>query len=263
MLALLKKKATEDEIQPVIEQIETQARTLALPEPILASTDPYVTAICYVGSKSLSHLLLTVERCRERLLNIGNASESARRQIIRSVMAYWHDQPGIGVNIVDKLLNFAILTPESVIEWCLVDDSGAGDKLSETHVYEMVANTVQKVTNRLHQIVSQRNAPGLEHEQKLALDETLLAERVKMQELFQRMEEILVGWASGSKDQAIEAGLAVTEDEKLIRQWGERWLRVFRRKMAAEEAFLIESGNRQVQQDGAEVVNGNDMDVEV
>lgn len=62
-----------------------------------------------------------------------------------------------------------------------------------------------------------------------------------MEEMFRVMEEALLGWATGSKDEAIEAGDGVSEDEELIRQWGQRWLRVFRRKFAVEEAFLTEA----------------------
>lgn len=261
ILALLKRKAPETEIQPVIDQIHTQAESIALAEPLLSSTDAYVTAICYIGSKSLSHVLSCIERCKERLLSIGSTSETARRQIITSVMAYWADQPGIGVNIVDKLLNYTILTPLSVVEWALVDDSRAGDKLAESYVFEMVAGTVQKVTNRVRQIVASRNVPGLEHEQRMAIDETLLRERAAMKDMFKVMEDELVSWASGSKDEAIEAGLGDTSDEALIRRWGLRWLRVFRRKMAVEEAFLVDAGNKAAVEDNG--VDSGEMEVEV
>jgi nuclear cap-binding protein subunit 1 len=176
-------------------------------------------------------------------------------------MSYWADQPGIGVNIVDKLLNYTILTPLSVVEWALVDDGS--DKLAETYVFEMVAGTVQKVTNRVRQIIASRNAPGLEHEARLALDETLLRERKAMKEMFTVMEEALLSWANGSKDQAVEEGTGETADEQLIRTWGERWLRVFRRKMAVEEAFLVEVGNK-ASNEGNVAGNGTvEMEVEV
>jgi len=239
--ALLRRKAPETEIQPVIDRIHALASTLALPEPLHSSTDVYVTSICFIGSKSLSHVLSCIERCKERLLSIGATSDSARRQIITSVMTYWADQPGVGVNIIDKLLNYSILTPLSVIEWALVDNSNGGVTLSEAFIYEMVAATVQKVTNRVRGVIRSRDVPGLPEDQKAILDETLQRERAGMEEMFRVMEEALLGWATGSKDEAIEAGDGVSEDEELIRQWGQRWLRVFRRKFAVEEAFLTEA----------------------
>jgi nuclear cap-binding protein subunit 1 len=56
-----------------------------------------------------------------------------------------------------------------------------------------------------------------------------------------------VGWASGSKDQVLESGDGTSEAEKMVRQWGERWLRVFRRKFAVEEAWYLEVGKEKVE----------------
>jgi nuclear cap-binding protein subunit 1 len=237
ILALLRKKSPEDTIEPVIQQIHHQALDMSLGDPLVVSTDAYMTAICYIGSKSLSHVLSSIERCKERLLSIGAASPAARKQIIESVMLYWKDQPGIGVNIVDKLLNYTILSPTSVVEWALTREGG---RLSEAFIFEMVSATVGKVTKRVRQVVTAKNAQGLLPEQKKLLDDTVDSERVNMKELFQLMEDALVGWATGSKDQLLEAG-DMGSDDAMIRQWGERWLKVFRRKYAVEEAWFLES----------------------
>jgi nuclear cap-binding protein subunit 1 len=170
---------------------------------------------------------------------ISSSSSAAQKQIIGSVMQYWKDQPGVGVNIVDKLLNYTILTPSSVVEWALSD---SGRKLAEAHVFEMVASTVQKVTKRVRQIVASRDAPGLPKDQRAILSETLGRERVAMRDLFAVMEDKLVAWASGSKDQMLDGdddGMA-SEESELAKQWGQRWLRVIRRRAAVEEAWLIE-----------------------
>jgi nuclear cap-binding protein subunit 1 len=238
-MVLIRKKAPEDEIQPLIEQIHTQATDMNLPDPITISTDAYMTSICYIGSKSLSHVLSCIERCKERLLSIGTAHPAGRKQIIDSVMGYWKDQPGIGVNIVDKLLNYTILSPGSVIDWALAKD---GTRLSESFVFEMVTATVGKVTGRVRQVAlaKAKAARGLSDEQRTILEQTVEAERTAMKELFQVMEDALVGWASGSKDQQVESGDMSSEDA-MIRQWGQRWLRVFRRKFAVEEAWYLEA----------------------
>jgi nuclear cap-binding protein subunit 1 len=216
----------------------------------------YVTAICYIGSKSLSHVLSCIERCKERLLALGPVSEAARQQVITSVMDYWKDQPGIGVNIVDKLLNYTILTPMSVVEWALVSHSRRGASLADPAVYEMVSSTVYKVTNRIRQIVIAKNSVSLPAEQKTLLEETLLSERAGMRELFKVLEEALVGWASGSKDEAVEvADTGDSVDEKLVRGWGERWLRVFRRKFAVEESFINAAGKESASDDEKMIVS--------
>jgi nuclear cap-binding protein subunit 1 len=220
-----------------------------LPDPLVLSTDAYMTSICYIGSKSLSHVLSCIERCKERLLAIGPASEPARKQIIDSVMDYWKDQPGIGVNIVDKLLNYTILSPTSVIEWALAKEGG---RLSEAFVFEMVCATVGKVTGRLRQVVLAKNAKGLLPEQKKLLEETVERERKSMKELFQVMEDALIGWATGSKDEQVESGDMGSEDA-MVRQWGERWLRVFRRKLAVEETWYLEAEKEKVEDKGEEM----------
>jgi len=202
-----------------------------------------MTAICYIGSKSLSHVLSSIERCKERLLAIGPASSGAQKQIIESVMQYWKDQPGVGVNIVDKLLNYTILSPASVVDWAL---GQKGERLGETFVFEMVSSTIGKVTGRVRQVQKAKSMPGLLPEQKTLLVETAERERKAMKDLFTLMEDSLVGWATGSKDQLIESG-DMGQEDAMIRQWGERWLRVFRRKIAVEDAWFLEAEKERVE----------------
>ncbi|KAE8388863.1 MIF4G like-domain-containing protein [Aspergillus alliaceus] len=242
IMQLIRKKATDDEIQPIINVIEEQAKSMGVDDPMLPSTDAIVTAICFVGSKSLSHVLSCIERNKERLLAIGPKSPRARRQIITSVMEYWVDQPGIGINIIDKLLNYTILTPLSVIEWALVDKLETGTILARTHIFEMISATVGKVTNRLRQIVAARTQPGLYEPQLSVLDETLNREKADMQALFKVIEDSIVPVARGNNGEFMERGDgsgALSEDE-IIRQWGYRWLRVFRRKAGVEDSFIAE-----------------------
>jgi len=222
---------------------------MRLPDPLVLSTDAYMTAICYIGSKSLSHVLSCIERCKERLLALGPASGASRKQVIESVMEYWKDQPGIGVNIVDKLLNYTILSPGSVVEWALAKE---GRRLSEAFVFEMVSATIGKVTGRVRQVVRAKNATGLLPEQRSLLEQTVKMERKSMRELFQVMEDALLAWATGTKDQIMQSGDGES-GEATIRQWGERWLRVFRRKFAVEEAWYLETEKEKAEARNGEV----------
>lgn len=242
LLRLIKSKALDTEIQGPLTVIQETAAAQGVAEPLIPSTDAYVTAICFLGSKSLSHTLALIERCKERLLSIGPASEAARRQIISSVLEYWADKPGVGVNVVDKLLNYTILTPSSVVLWALGPDQlGKGEQLIKAHVYEMVASTVAKVTNRVRQIVIARNAKGLPSDQVALLDETLSKEREGMSELFKLVEDALVGVADGSVDAMAESQDQDQLGEEMLRAWGKRWLLVFRRRMAIEESWILET----------------------
>ncbi len=248
ILRCLRTKAPDADLQAPISTIEETAASLGVTEPLIPSTDAFVTAICYLGSKSLSHVLSQIERCKDRLLSIGHKSEAARRQIITSVMDYWHEKPGVGVNVVDKLLNYTILTPVSVVMWALGDQLGKGEGLALSHVFEMVSSTVTKVTNRVRQIVIARNQPALPTDQVAILDETLTKEREGMGNLFAVIEDALVGVASGSVDEMAESAYQDEKLEATLRGWGARWLRVFRRRMAVEETWIqemLEQGRRQ------------------
>ena len=240
ILRLLKAKASDSELQEHMTSIENEAASLGVADPLIPSTDALVTSILYLGSKSLSHVLSCIERTKSLLLAIGPKSEAARRQIISSVMEYWAEKPGTGVNVVDKLLNYTILTPRSVILWALGDKLGKGELLCEAHTFEMVSVTLFKVTNRVRQIVIARNAPGLPVDQRNLLDETLERERGELRTLFGLVEDALLGVAEGTVDAMAESADQDETGERMLRAWGGRWLRVFRRKMAVEEAWVDE-----------------------
>jgi nuclear cap-binding protein subunit 1 len=237
----LKKRAPEDEIQPLIDIIHDRATQNGSEDPLIESTDAYMTAVCFIGAKSLSHVLSCIERCKERLLSIGTQSEAARRQIIQSVVSYWADLPGTAVNIVDKLLNYTIVTPESVVRWCLAsqttDSAAVARGLADTWRYEMLAATMGKVTNRVRQIVSARVQAlraSLPDDQMAVLDGTLRTEREGMRGLFALIAELMAPFdESAMSDVGDEAA-------EQIRLWGVRWARVFKRKAAVEETVVGE-----------------------
>ncbi|KKY25551.1 putative cap binding protein [Phaeomoniella chlamydospora] len=241
LAALIRSKSSNDEIEPIIQSIEAQAKSMNTIDPLLASTDAFVTAICYIGSKSLSHLLSCIERNKDRLLSIGSQSPAARRQIITSVMDYWRDQPGVGINIVDKLLNYTIINPISVVEWALVYHSSHGTNLSVSHIYEMISSTVGKVTNRVRQIVFAYRRPGLPTEQSVLLQETLEREQKDMRQLFAVIDEALLSITTGSTNQEMQVDDTLNQgDQELLGRWGQRWVRVFSRKLLVEEAWIKE-----------------------
>ena len=237
---LLRAKAPDSEVQEHLTMIETEAASLGVEEPMSPSTDALVTSILFIGSKSLTHVLSCIERTKSLLLDLGPKSEIARRQIISSVMEYWTEKPGTGVNIVDKLLNYTILTPRSVVMWALSDKLHKGEGLCHAHTYELVSMTLFKVTNRIRQVVGARNARGLPSDQRKSLDETLERERGEMRTLFGVVEDALTGVAEGSVDAMAESRDQDLKAETMLRAWGGRWLRVFRRKMAVEEAWVTE-----------------------
>lgn len=206
-----------------------------------------------MGSKTLSHVLAAIERNKDRLLDVGTASDAAREQILQSVVDYWDAHPGVAVTIVQKMLNYSILSPQTVIRWALNTTAGktSGDALARAHVYELVFNTVVKVSSRVRQIVS-ASPTAQDRDSDAVMGNAEDADRdgeVKaMRDLFRAMDDALVPWANGNKDEMIEGefgeGDGKSERDGLVKRWGARWLRVFRRRAAIEEAFVQEAGRK-------------------
>jgi nuclear cap-binding protein subunit 1 len=209
---------------------------------LVPSTDAFVTAICRLGAKSLSHVLGCIERGKDRLLEIA-ANDVARRQIIASVIAYWKDHPGVAVRIIDIMLNYTVLTPITVVQWVFGEHLGAGEILTEGWVYEMVSNTTTKVTNRNRQITSARLQKGIPQEQIDMVEATLAKDRDAARELFKFIEDTMRGVAEGALDKLIEkssSGELNEEEVALIKAWGKRWHTAFVRKAEVEESIVGE-----------------------
>jgi nuclear cap-binding protein subunit 1 len=242
LLAQLRKKATAEDMQVTIDKIHEKALEQGITEVLVPSTDAFVTAICRLGAKSLSHVLSCIERGKDRLLELSQ-NEVARRQIVASVVEYWKDQPGVAVRIIDILLNYTILAPMTVVQWVFGSHMGAGEALTESWVFEMVSNTVAKVTNRNRQIASARLQKGLPQEQIDMVEATLAKDRDNARELFKYIEDSMRGVSEGSADVLIEkqsSGALTEEEVMLIRAWGKRWHTVFIRKAAVEESVVGE-----------------------
>lgn len=238
---LIRKKAANEDFGPLLESIEQEATTAGLPDPQLASTDAFVTSICWVGSKSMSHVLACIERSKERLLEIGNSSPAARKQIITSVMEYWKFQQGVGGVILDKLLNYQILTPACVVEWALVDHVQRGTLLATAWCYELIDNTTKKVASRVKSIVDAIRQPGLADEQRDQLQQALTQEQESTKALFAMIEDAVVSIRDGNQDEMIESSDALREeDEAQLKSWGGKWMRVFQRRYVVEESWIRE-----------------------
>lgn len=243
LASMLRKKVAEEDIQPIIDRIQSSALDRNL-DPLVTSTDVFVTAVLHMGSKTLSHVLAAIERNKDRLLDIGAASDAAREQILDSVASYWAAHPGVAVTIVEKLLNYSILSPLTVVRWALVSKAGreTGGALAEGYVYEVVFNTVVKVSARVRSVLA--GPAAAKSGGDTAMGGTEEVEVRAMRELFGGISDALVAWADGSKDEMIGEGDEDRGRDRLVKRWGSRWLRVFRRRAAIEEAFVQEAERR-------------------
>ncbi|RDA95772.1 hypothetical protein CP533_5114 [Ophiocordyceps camponoti-saundersi (nom. inval.)] len=223
--ALLKRKATDEEIQEIIDKVEAQARERGL-DPLVASTDVFMTTICWVGSKSLSHVLACIDRTKGRLDDAGAASPAARTQILTAVMSYWHAHPGVALSIVEKLLNYSILSPQTIVNWTLVSGgTNGGRSLAQPYLLELVCNTVAKVSERVRHVLTTADITAEGCSQDIQA----------MRDLFGAINDALAVGAGRGKDQNTMSG---GDEGDMIRRWASRWLRVFRRLAAIEESYI-------------------------
>lgn len=186
-------------------------------------------------------MLSSIERCKERLEGLSTKSGPVRQQIISSVLAYWRDRPGNGINVIDKLLNYSLLQPSSVLEWVFTNHLQSGEVLVQAHIYELVSRTLAKVTNRQRHLVRARLAPDLPMDQAAMLDESITREAEAMKSLFALVEDATRGVAEGSADGLVESDERDSQTIATLRQWGQKWRRVFTRKFAVEEAWARET----------------------
>lgn len=231
MGALLKRKGSDDDIQAVMDRIQALASEQGV-DPVVANADVFMTTICWVGSKSLSHVLACIDRTKGRLVEVGAASPAARAQIITAVMTYWAAHPGVALSILEKLLNYSIISPISIVDWALVAASpcgGAdgGHSLAKPHVLELVRNTVAKVSGRVREVLTSADA------------ETREKEMQSMRDLLGAINAALAVWAAEDRDADV---MDDGEGGAMIRRWASRWMRVFGRVAAIEEAFMVEAG---------------------
>lgn len=246
---LIRAKAADADFSPILDKIEQDAIDSGIPNPELASVDAFVTSICWVGSKSLSHVLACIERCKERFQTIVSTSTICRKQIITSVMDYWKDQTGVGVAILDKLLNYQILTPGSVVEWALIDHVARGTLLANAWTYELVEKTTKKVGSRVRSIVRAIRQPGITVDQKEELQQTLASELDNMKTLYATVQDAVISIRDGNQDEMMESSDALrAEDEDLLKAWGAKWAKVFQRKYAVEENWVREELARPIVQ---------------
>ena len=259
---LIRKKAEDAEFEAVFTAIRTAAAESGNTMPETNLADVYTTAICWVGSKSLSHVLSVIARCKARLIQIED-----KKQIITSVMTYWADHPGVGVNVIEKLLNYQILSAGEVIQWALRDHVARGTALAKSWVFELVWNVVVKVVGRVRHVVSAIRRPGLPEDQMAILNEALERDMNGLRSLLAQIEDLVSSIKDGTQDEMMENSDALNEEERdYVRAWGAKWSKVFDRKLKVEESWVREELARPLppitmedQKTNGEATNGIDV----
>lgn len=241
LVGKMRSRAPDDEVDAVIAAIEQEATDGGLSDVKRPAVDALMTSICFVGSKSLSHALALIERHRERLEKLMDGNIEYQKQIVSSVVEFWISQTGTAVFLVDKLLNYGLITPLAVVEWSLIDNVDRGTILTKTWCYEMLMKTTGKLVSRVKQLVEKIRDPRLTAEERSTLQSALEKEMSDMKTLFTTIEDAVSSIATASEDGMMESSDALrVEEEPILQIWGAKWLRMIRRKAAVEESWVKE-----------------------
>ncbi len=244
---LIRKKGSKEDFEPLLAKIESEGGK----EQVI---EVFVTCICWVGAKSLSHLLACVERCKETLLEFTSQGREAEMKIVRSILEFWKYQPGNGVMVVDKFVNYLVVTPEGVVDAVLGNDGFKGEGgvvLSRGWVWEIIWRVIGKVTGRVKGIVNAVRKPGLEDEKRMEAQQVLETEMGKTRALLVQVADSVnaIGEPVGHK-----WGRTMSEEDMaLVRTWAQKWLRAIGRRGPVEEAWVREELGKPIPEPEVEV----------
>ncbi|CCG82130.1 Putative uncharacterized protein [Taphrina deformans PYCC 5710] len=109
-----------------------------------------VSCILQLGHQSFSHALNTIERNLQLLQTKCDSSPTSRRTTVATVMAFWSGRPFIASTLLQKLLNYRLISPMSILQNLLLDSPSAVFTRSTT--WELVRTTIEKVNARVTQV---------------------------------------------------------------------------------------------------------------
>ncbi|KAJ1968031.1 Nuclear cap-binding protein subunit 1 [Dispira parvispora] len=113
--------------------------------------DVFVQCVLFIGRKSFSHMLNVIERYLPLLKKFGMDAD-AKHHIVETVNEFWKDNPQFVTIIVDKLLNYRVVSPLSVLTWALNPLRVQFDYPAPFYVWETLRNTIHKLESRIQQI---------------------------------------------------------------------------------------------------------------
>ena len=232
---LIRKKGLKEDFEPLLAKIESEGGK----EKVI---DVFATCICSVGSKSLSHLLACIERCKDILQEFTAQGKQAEKIITESILDFWRHQPGNGVMVVDKFLNYLVITPEGVVEAILGEQGYKGEGaavLTYGWSWELIWRVVGKITGRVRGVVNVARKPGLDDEERSKAQVLLEGELQSMKKLF-----ALVNGCVASLGEA--SGNITDEDKAIVEMWVQKWQRAFGRRGLVEEAWVVEEGKKPI-----------------
>ncbi|KAJ8664019.1 hypothetical protein O0I10_000297 [Lichtheimia ornata] len=148
VISTLRAKKSTDDVQALLDRIKEQHSTDAQEQERFMQ-ELFTQCMLFVGSKSFSHVLNVVERYLE-VLRYVNSSPEARLRTVQIAAAFWKDNTQFLGIILDKLLNYRVIDPASIITW--VFETQQADSAYRFYAWEILQNTMSKVVARVGQV---------------------------------------------------------------------------------------------------------------
>jgi nuclear cap-binding protein subunit 1 len=236
VVQLIRKRAPGEEIEPILEQVQTQALENGSDEQEAKAImiDVLATSIAWVGSKSLSHFLAIVERSKTLLLKLME-TEGVQSQMISSVLEFWQHQAGTAATIILKLVNYEVLTPTGIIHWAFNAGVNGGRNLGKVYMWEIVTGVLAKVSNKVLEVVRLARTPGLDEAKRAEIRAVLDVELETLRKLYAEAKLFLKAVQAGNAPSAV---VTSEEDGALIRVWAAKWAWVLDRREKVNEMWI-------------------------
>ncbi|KAJ1871482.1 Nuclear cap-binding protein subunit 1 [Coemansia sp. RSA 990] len=147
----LKNKGTPEQALEILHSHYSQWTDLDDAERQMLAREMLTEHVLLLGSKTFSHMLNAIEKFMPALQQFGDTPE-AKLQIATVVEDFWIKHPQFFAITIDKLINYRVIDPVTVIEM-LFSHSHKGS-WSQFHLWEILRNTVNKVNMRVEQLQS-------------------------------------------------------------------------------------------------------------
>ncbi|KAJ1815174.1 Nuclear cap-binding protein subunit 1 [Coemansia sp. RSA 2599] len=159
----LKNKGTSDQALAILQEHYAQWSDIDDATRQTLAREMLVEHVLLLGSKTLSHMLNAIEKFTPALLRFADSPE-AKLAVARTVEDFWIRHPQFFVITVDKLIDYRIIDPITVVEM-LFDDEHVG-QWCKFHLWEILRNTINKVNLRVAQLQARMaedpNSEGIE-----------------------------------------------------------------------------------------------------
>ncbi|KAG0190907.1 Component of the cap-binding complex (CBC) [Apophysomyces sp. BC1034] len=147
----LRAKKTVEEVRDILDKFNEMQAQQGIDEQtrMRMVRNLFLQCLLLVGSKSFSHVLNVVERYLE-LMRYVNSTPEGRLHTVQIVASFWKNNSQFLGILLDKLLNYRVIDPTSVITWTF--ESEQLQNAARSYPWEILKNTLNKVVSRVVQV---------------------------------------------------------------------------------------------------------------